>query len=303
MNMKSMRGKLLINLFLGLGIAALLVSCSGEKKPAQQAQAPTAPGQGEMQAQGGDNDPNRGSIITGKVLEILNAGGYSYLNLDKGTEKVWVAVPAVNVKVGDQASVVYSMLMTNFNSKTLNRTFDKLIFATSQADQGGAAPTSGSPSWGGQPADHAKGGDKSFSTALKSEGVAQPGKDGMPPVALGSSKAVVPLTEIKVDKAKGENAFTVAEIFAKAGSLNGKKVMVKGKVVKVSPGIMGKNWIHLQDGSGNPANKTHDLVITTAEVPDKGEIVTAKGQLAANKDFGAGYQYAALVEDATFSRK
>lgn len=300
MNMKSMNGKFFLNLILALGIAALIGACSGDKKPAQQAQAPATPSQGEAQPPG-DNDPNRGTIITGKVVETLSAGGYSYLNLDKGTEKVWVAIPAANAKVGDQVSVVYSMLMTNFTSKTLNRTFDKLIFASSQAGPGGAP--AGSPNWG-SPEGQAKGGDSSFSSALKSEGVTQPGKEGMPPVALGSSKAVVPLSEaIKVDKAKGENAFTVAELFAKASSLNGKKIMVKGKVVKVSPSIMGKNWVHLQDGSGNPANKTHDLVITTSEIPDKGEVVTVKGQLAANKDFGSGYQYAALVEDATFSRK
>lgn len=307
MDIKNMYGKSILIVALGISLATLVVSCKGDKKTAEQPPPPAAPTAAHQGEQGqAEADPLRGTLITGKVTEILNAGGYSYLNLDKGTEKVWVAVPALNVKVGDQVSVVYSMLMTNFSSKTLNRTFEKLIFASSPAGEGGAIPAGGgSPNWGGQPGGPAKGGDSSFSAALKSEGAIQQqtGQPGMPPVAMGSSKAVVPLTEIKVDKAKGENAFTVAELFAKAGSLHGKKVMVKGKVVKVSPSIMGKNWIHVQDGSGNQANKTHDLVITSSEMPDKGEVVTVKGVLSANKDFGSGYKYEALVEEATFARK
>ncbi|OGR07282.1 MAG: hypothetical protein A2511_08720 [Deltaproteobacteria bacterium RIFOXYD12_FULL_50_9] len=310
MDIKNMYGKSILIIALGISLATLVVACKSDKKTAEQPPqpvAPTAANQGDMQAEA-EADPLRGTLVTGKVLEILNAGGYSYLNLDKGAEKVWVAVPAMNVKVGDQVSVVYSMLMLNFPSKTLNRTFEKLIFASSPVGEGaggGAAPAGHpSPNWGGQPGGSAKSGDSSFSAALKSEGVtSSPGQPGTPPVAMGSSKAVVPLSEIKVDKAKGENAFTVAELFAKAGSLNGKKIMVKGKVVKVSPNIMGKNWIHVQDGSGNQADKTHDLVITSSEIPDKGEVVTVKGVLTANKDFGSGYKYAALVEDANFTRK
>ena len=74
--------------------------------------------------------------------------------------------------------------------------------------------------------------------------------------------------------------------------------MVRGKVVKISQGIMGTNWIHLQDGTGNPMDNTHDLVVTSATVPEKEAIITVSGNLTADKDFGAGYKYSAIIENA-----
>ena len=119
----------------------------------------------------------------------------------------------------------------------------------------------------------------------------------------GSQKAVVPFAEIKVEKAPGENSYAIGEIFSQAADLNGKTVIVRGKVMKISPRIMGRNWIHLQDGTGNPADNTHDLVVTTALEPDPAwEIITMEGVLAANKDFGAGYIYAVIIEDASLKQ-
>jgi hypothetical protein len=92
----------------------------------------------------------------------------------------------------------------------------------------------------------------------------------------------------------------VEEIFKKAKELNGKTVQVQGKVMKVNMNIMGRNWIHLQDGSGDPLTNTHDLVVTTAATPTEGAVVTAEGKMVADKDFGAGYAYAAIIEDAKF---
>jgi len=101
---------------------------------------------------------------------------------------------------------------------------------------------------------------------------------------------------IKVKKAKGGK--TVAEIFKSTKDLDGKKLLVRGKVVKISAQIMGKNWVHLQDGSGSAKNKNHDLLVTTQEVPKKGDVVTFEGLIAINKDFGSGYSYAVLMEKA-----
>jgi len=144
-------------------------------------------------------------------------------------------------------------------------------------------------------------GAESFSQALTSEGGAavNAGADLM----TGSQKAVVPFAEIKVEKAPGENSYTVGEIHSKAQELNGKTVLVKGKVVKVSPRIMGRNWIHLQDGTGSPDDNTHDLVVTTALEPEADwDIITMEGVLTANKDFGSGYSYAVIVEDANLKQ-
>ncbi len=114
----------------------------------------------------------------------------------------------------------------------------------------------------------------------------------------GSAAARAPFTEVKVEKAKGENAYTVAEIFAKNKELNGKMVRVRGKVVRYHAAIMGRNWIHIQDGTGDPLKNTHDLVATSSETAKVGEVITVEGKLAANKDFGAGYTYSAIIEGA-----
>ncbi|MGE5662920.1 MAG: hypothetical protein ACM31I_01165 [Deltaproteobacteria bacterium] len=114
--------------------------------------------------------------------------------------------------------------------------------------------------------------------------------------------AATPSGPVKVDKAKGADAYTVEEIHAKGAALDKKKVTVRGKVVKVSAGIMNRNWIHLRDGSGDEAKKTHNLVVTSKDQPSVGDVVTAKGVLAKDRDFGAGYVYAVIVEDASVKK-
>jgi hypothetical protein len=124
-----------------------------------------------------------------------------------------------------------------------------------------------------------------------------------PNAASGGSegaKAPVSSEPINVEKAKGADACSVAETYEKAEKLDKKTVVVRGKVVKVSKGIMGKNWVHLRDGSGDPGKGTNDLVVTTKDDPKVGDVVTAKGTLLKDKDFGSGYKYRVIVEGATF---
>lgn len=91
--------------------------------------------------------------------------------------------------------------------------------------------------------------------------------------------------------------YKVEELYAKKEKLTGKKVTVKGKVVKFSSGIMGKNWIHLQDGSGKEG--TNDITITTDQNTAVGENIAVTGNLVTNKDFGSGYKYEVIIEEAT----
>jgi hypothetical protein len=134
-----------------------------------------------------------------------------------------------------------------------------------------------------------------FSDAAPSEGVSH----GMTSTSSGgSSRAIVPLVGAEVEKSTAENGYTVGELFARAADLNGQKVTVQGQVVKISRNIMGRNWIHIQDGSGDPVTNTHDLVVTSSAVVEKGTVVSLEGVLAADKDFGAGYRYDAIIEDA-----
>ena len=89
---------------------------------------------------------------------------------------------------------------------------------------------------------------------------------------------------------------TVAEVYAGKDTLGGTVVKVRGKVVKYNSQIMGKNWVHVQDGTGGPG--TNDLMVTTADTAKTGDIVLVSGTITLDKDFGSGYKYALILEDA-----
>ena len=112
----------------------------------------------------------------------------------------------------------------------------------------------------------------------------------------------VDVGDVKVPKASGPNARTVAEIVTKRIELKDKTVLVRGKVVKYTPEVMGKNWIHLRDGSGSAADNTHDVLVTTKDQARIGDVVVAKGVVHTDRDFGSGYSYKVLVEDATLQK-
>ncbi len=104
-------------------------------------------------------------------------------------------------------------------------------------------------------------------------------------------KPVIEKENISIEPAKG--GVTIAQLFSNLNSYNGKTVMVKGKVSKINTGIMGKNWIHIQDGTSSGNN--FDLTITTNDFVNTGDIVTFEGKIATNKDFGYGYSYKLIM--------
>ena len=225
----------------------------------------------------------------GTVLETMNAGGYTYLLVDSGVQKTWVAVPETPVKKGEKVRFSQGMLMENFHSKTLDRTFAAIVFSPGLegGEQSPATKVTAKPSE-----------DQSFTSAVQAESAQKSAPEGDMTASGGSSGAVAPFAEIKIEKAKGENSHTVGEIFAKTKDLNGQVVRLQAKVVKMNPNIMGRNWLHLQDGTGDPMANSHDLVVTTAGTPSLDQIVTVEGKVTANKDFGAGYSYVVIIEDA-----
>lgn len=238
--------------------------------------------------------------LSGKVLETMDSGGYTYMKVDIGTDQPWVAIPEAQVKVGQEITYQPGMVMNNFASKTLNRTFDSIVFSSGLV---GAVAPHGAGGMGGQMENpHGKtapqGDEDSFASAVQAEGGAPAATQMQAAGSSGSLGAMAPFSEIKIEKATGENAYSVSEVFEQNEALNGKTVRVQGKVVKFSPMIMGRNWVHIQDGSGDPMKNTHDLVITTAEQIAVDDVITIEGVLAANKDFGAGYKYVVIVEEA-----
>ena len=193
--------------------------------------------------------------VSGKVVETMNSGGYTYVLVDKSGAKTWVALPQSAITVGSEITCKPGMEMNNFKSTSLNRSFKSIVF---------------------------------------SEGLAPVG----PVAAPAPAAPATPSETITVSKAEGTNGQTVGEIFAKKDALANKPVEVHGKVVKVSGGILGKNWLHLQDGTGSQGAGTNDLVVTTDSLPEVGAVVTIKGNLSRDRDFGAGYRYGVIIENA-----
>ena len=209
------------------------------------------------------------TAVTGTVAETIDAGPYTYLRLKTPTGEIWAAVNEAKLKVGAEVTVGHAMWMANFESKTLNRKFDRILFG-SLMNSGEAA------------------------AALP---------PGHPATSAGAGAvAVVPppadLTDVKVEKAAGKDARTVAEIFANKAALKGAEVVVRGRVVKFNPEIMGRNWLHLRDGSGTAEKQDNDITITTTDVVAKGDIVTIRGKVALDQDFTAGYAYPVMLEGA-----
>lgn len=110
--------------------------------------------------------------------------------------------------------------------------------------------------------------------------------------------AATDLGEIKVPKAMGADARTVAEIVTGATALNKKTVVVRAKVVKFTPEVMGKNWVHVRDGSGSANDGSNDVLVTTKDTTKVGDVVVVRGVVRTDVDIGSGYFYKVMVEDA-----
>lgn len=202
------------------------------------------------------------STISGKVAETMTTAGYTYVLVDTGAKKVWAAAPQFAVKAGDTVSFVPSMPMPGYHSQSLNRDFDLVYFANGITVNGGGSKTALPP--------------------------------GHPALNHKSASPNLDLTGIK----RATDGKIIQEIISGAAKLAGKEVTVRGKVIKYNADIMGKNWLHLQDGSGSAGKKDNDLLVTTLTDAKLGDMVVVTGKIAANQDFGAGYKYAVMLADA-----
>lgn len=226
---------------------------------------------GEAVASGSAPAAAAGSI-SGEVLETMESGGYTYVRLEADGKEVWAAGPVTPMTVGSTVTVSTNMPMQGFHSETLDRNFDTLYFVSGFGSGGGAAdPHAGMGMMGGT-----------------DSGSAPAAGHGMTPSADVAAGSVT----------KADGGHTVGGLYAARADLAGQTTTVRGRVVKFTGGIMGKNWVHVQDGTGDAGEETHDLLITTNERVKVGDTITATGTVAVDKDFGSGYQYRLLLEDA-----
>lgn len=209
------------------------------------------------------------ALVKGEVLEVLNVENFTYLRLNTHAGEIWTAVINTPVQKGNVVTIKDAIVMNNFESKILKRTFKTILFGTLVSPNGSVKPS---------------------------------GSAGVP-LVMGTSYLALAQKwntgNIHVTKPNDANARTIVEIVTKADELKEKSVVLRGKVVKYNPDIMGKNWIHLRDGSGSAANNTDDILVTSINPVKLGDVVTFKGVVRVDKDFGAGYAYKVLVDEAT----
>ena len=211
------------------------------------------------------------ATVQGEVLEVRDAAPYTYLRLKTGTGETWAAVTAAPVKKGEQVTIANAMVMENFESKSLKKTFDKIVFGTLADPNAPAAASRAMPH----------------------------GSPGGPVVGAPTPATPPP---VKVAKASGSDARTVAEVVGGKTALKDKNVSLRGQVVKANLGIMGKNWFHLQDGSGSAGAGTNDILVTSKDVAAVGDVVLVKGTVRTDVKVGPGYDYAVLIEDASLKK-
>jgi len=248
----------------GLLALGLFAGCQNETQNETQKEAPKTAEKPATEKAASETAPAPKGW-NGTVTETMNSGGYTYVQVDTGKEKIWAAAPEFQVKVGDSVVVPAGMAMNNYHSKTLDRDFDVVYFVDSVM----------------------VGGAEDMQADAKMP-------EGHPEI---NDRAQVQATDMDLSGIeKAEGGQTVADVFTNKQELVGKEVKIRAKVVKFSPEIMGKNWIHLQDGTGKDGS--NDLTVTTDAVAKVGDTVLVTGKVTADKDFGYGYKYDVILEDA-----
>lgn len=188
---------------------------------------------------------------TAKVTETLSSGGYTYMKVQEGNNNYWIAMTQRDAKVGQSVTFSEQGWMKNFESKTLNRTFDNILFASDVTSQ------------------------KTKLADIK-------------PNVMSSQYAQ-------------KGTITIAELFKNRAKYATKSITIRGKVSKTSAGIMKRNWVHIDDDSR--FENMDDIVFTsTGALPKVGDIVSATGTVAIDKDFGYGYFYPVIVEKSSFKK-
>lgn len=205
-------------------------------------------------------DPDVHKVI---VLEQIHTSQYTYLLVNDGGAEVWLALPKTEVRIGEIYYYTNAMLMQSFPSKELGRVFDQIYFVQEVSE----TPPKVNP-------------------VTIQEPVVSPHSEGGP------------ATEAKNDVKPGNDArfITIAELLTNHDKLAGQRISIQGKVTKFNAEIMGRNWIHIQNGT--EAGGALDLTITSQEIVQLGQVYTFEGIVSTHKDFGAGYTYEVILEDA-----
>lgn len=198
-----------------------------------------------------------------KAEEVLQTTSYTYVRVSDDGKDYWIAINKTEVKEGETYFWSQGGEMNNFTSKELKRTFPSIYFVSDFTDQPITKPT-------------------------------------LPPSPGAQGKLEVP-EQPGIHVKKAEGGITIAELYARKSEYAGKTVRICGQVVKFSPHIMKKNWVHIQDGTKDDGK--FDLTVTTNDSVGVGNVVLFEGVVALDKDFGYGYKYNVIVEDAVLIKE
>lgn len=193
-----------------------------------------------------------------EVVEVIQGSSYTYIKANENMAEKWMAVSRQDVQTGAVYYYDEALPMNNFHSKEIDRTFDEIYFVNT------------------------------ISTTPIAQGQMKTMEGHAGKVDNQQNSAIT------LEKKAGE--ITVAQIFANRNDYSGKEIEIRGIVVKVNEQVMGKNWIHIQDGTNDSGN--FDLTVTSADLPAVNDEITIKGKIILNKDFGYGYTYEVIMEDA-----
>jgi len=192
------------------------------------------------------------------VKEVVQTSSYTYLLLEEENAQYWAAVSKAEIEEGKTYYYDSFMEMKDFPSKELNKTFESIYFLS----------------------------DLSTQPIPSVEEMAEQQHTGK--VATGKNETI--------SVAPVEGGISIEELYKKKNDYADQVVTVTGQVTKINTGIMGKNWLHIQDGTTEGEN--YDLTITTDDIASMGDVVIFQGKISLNKDFGYGYAYDVLMEDA-----
>ena len=270
-------------------VLALASTFACGQKPAPPAASPSAPVSSAAAAAVPQAPQPALTSVSGIVEETFDASDYTYMRLktDAGGES-WAAITKAKIRKGDRVTIVNAMSMDGFESKTLNRKFDRILFGLLGDGKAEASTTT-----------------EASAAPVSAHGAASDTPKGAPPAAPHAAVADggADVGDVRVPKAEGKDARTVAQVFAERALLKDKTVTVRGKVVKANPGVMGRNWYHIRDGSGSREKKDDDLTVTSGDPAAVGDVVVVRGVVHVEKDFGAGYQYPVVLEDAKVTKE
>jgi hypothetical protein len=238
---------------------------AGPAGAAPAASAASASAADKLTPQAAHTAPTAASTISGTVVETMDASNYTYVRVKADAGEVWAAAAKFPVAVGDTVSFSREQPMENFHSAALKRDFPLIYFVPAIARNG--EPPAGMP-------------------------------PGHPAVGGGTAPAAA---TGKIEPAKGGT--TVQTVWATREALAGHTVTIRGKVVKFNGGILGVNWLHIQDGTGSASDGSNDLTVTSDADAQVGDVVSITGTVTINKDLGSGYKYPVIVEHARLARE